>query len=140
MPENVKQEMLALFSNLTEADFDECKSDFDELDADKSGEVSFNEVKEYLAKDGGISEHECEEYMKQYDLDAAAHDGASMGDDELVMEQSSIAELEMEDAFEIGGGGDGVDAEQMARMQEQNDKMAAEVARLKKVCSLMKCA
>lgn len=45
------------------------KADFDDLDADKSGSVSFNEVKAYLAADGGISEHECEEYMKQYDLD-----------------------------------------------------------------------
>lgn len=80
--------------------------------------------------------------LKQYDLDAAAHDGASMDDDEMVMEQSSIAELEMEDAFEIGMGGDGVNAEHARETEEQLEKMKAEVARMKKVCArnTVRCA
>ena len=63
------KEMCEKFSNLSEEDFGYAVADFDDLDADKSGAVSFDEVKAYLATDGGISEHECEEYMKQYDLD-----------------------------------------------------------------------
>ena len=63
------KEMVDAFTNLSEEDFGYVVADFDDLDADKSGTVSFNEIKAYLASDGGISEHECEEYMKQYDLD-----------------------------------------------------------------------
>jgi calcium-dependent protein kinase len=69
MADAIKEAELAKFSNLSSEDFDYVKADFDDLDADKSGSVSFEEVKAYLASDGGISEHECEEYMKQYDLD-----------------------------------------------------------------------
>ena len=67
--EEIKAAMLAKFSNLSAEDYEYIKPDFDDLDADKSGSVTFEEVKAYLASDGGISEEECEEYMKQYDLD-----------------------------------------------------------------------
>ena len=69
MADAIKEAELAKFSNLSSEDFDYVKADFDDLDADQSGSVSFEEVKAYLAADGGISEQECEEYMKQYDLD-----------------------------------------------------------------------
>ena len=61
MAEAVKEAQLAKFSNLSSEDYEYVKADFDDLDEDKSGEVSFEEVKKYLASDGGISESECEE-------------------------------------------------------------------------------
>jgi Ca2+-binding EF-hand superfamily protein len=64
-----KTAIIAQFENLPEEDYDEVKADFDSMDDDKSGDLSFDEVKKHVAADGGIAEHEVEELMKQYDLD-----------------------------------------------------------------------
>ena len=51
-----KEETIALFSNLTEEEYDYVKEEFDGMDDDKSGDVSTAEVRKFLAEDGGISE------------------------------------------------------------------------------------
>ena len=64
-----KTAIIAQFENLPEEDYDEVKADFDSMDDDKSGDLSFDEVKKHVAADGGIAEHEVKDLMKQYDLD-----------------------------------------------------------------------
>ena len=64
-----KAEILEAFENLTPEDYDECRADFDAMDADKSGSLSFDEVNAAIQKDGGVSDEDATKLMKQYDLD-----------------------------------------------------------------------
>jgi len=65
----LKREMLERFNGLSEAEYDYAKADFDDLDADGSGTLSFDELSAYLSDDGGISRDEAYTLMRAYDLD-----------------------------------------------------------------------
>ena len=64
-----KEAIMAKFVELSMEDLEYVLSDFDDLDADGSGTLDFDEVKAYVAADGGVSEEEAAGLMKQYDLD-----------------------------------------------------------------------
>ena len=64
-----KATIISKFDNLSEEEFEYVKSDFDDMDKDGSGTLTFDEVSEYLANDGGVSVEEAQTLMKQYDLD-----------------------------------------------------------------------
>ena len=67
-PSNVTA-ICAQFSNLSEEDCLAMKAEFDEMDEDKSGSVSFDEVVAFVSKDGGVSEEEVETLMRKWDID-----------------------------------------------------------------------
>ena len=46
-----------------------CQPDFDDMDLDGSGDLSYDEVKKYLAGDGGVSDEEVAKLLKEYDKD-----------------------------------------------------------------------
>lgn len=64
---DLKLAMMERF-NLSEAEYDYAKADFDDMDADESGTLSFTELQMYLADDGDMSTTEAAELMALYDL------------------------------------------------------------------------
>ena len=54
--------------NLSAAEYDYAKADFDDMDADGTGMLSFTEIQMYLADDGDMSNMEAAELMALYDL------------------------------------------------------------------------